>query len=142
MVGDGYGLSKTSVWRCVHSVTNILLHHATDYICMPFARHEVMEAHQGFHAIAGVLRVIGLVDGTLIPIANPSALDQAFICRKGFAAINDQVVVDHRGMFTDMVQKWPGSTHDSFVWANSAVGEDAEREVFGQIIFLGDSGYP
>ncbi len=37
--GDGYGPSKTSVWRCVHSVTNILLRHATDYIRMPFARH-------------------------------------------------------------------------------------------------------
>ncbi|KAF4110753.1 hypothetical protein G5714_007784 [Onychostoma macrolepis] len=114
----------------------------TNYIRMPFARHEVMEAHQGFHAIAGVPQVIGLVDRTLIPIANPSALDQAFICRKGFAAINVQVVVDHRGMFTDMVAKWPGSTHDSFVWANSAAGQDAERGVLGRPFFLGDSGYP
>lgn len=31
-VMDGYGLSKTSLWRCVHSVTNIILHHATEYI--------------------------------------------------------------------------------------------------------------
>ncbi len=38
-----------------------------------------MEAHQGFHAIAGVLRVIGLVDGTLLHIANLSALNQALI---------------------------------------------------------------
>ncbi|XP_067245484.1 putative nuclease HARBI1 [Chanodichthys erythropterus] len=109
---------------------------------MPSGRHELMEAHQGFHAIAGIPRIIGLVDGTLIPIANPSALDQAFICRKGFAAINVQVVVDHRGMFADMVAKWPGSTHDSFLWANSVVGQDAERGFFGQSIFLGDSGYP
>ncbi len=32
MVGDGYGLSKISVWWCIHSVTNILLRHATVYI--------------------------------------------------------------------------------------------------------------
>ncbi len=79
VVGDGYGLSKTLVRRRVHSVTNILLHHATVYICLPLVRHEVMEAHQGLHAIAGVPQVIGLVDGTLVPIATPSALDQAFI---------------------------------------------------------------
>ncbi len=79
MVGDGYGLSKTSVWRCGYSVTHILLRHATVYMCMPLARHEVMEAHQGFHAIAGVPRVIGIVDRILVPIATPSALDQAFI---------------------------------------------------------------
>ncbi|KAL0148290.1 hypothetical protein M9458_056436, partial [Cirrhinus mrigala] len=69
--------------------------------------HKVMEVHQGFHAIASISRVIGLVDGTLIPITNPSALDQAFICCKGFAAINVQVVVDNRGMFADVVAKWP-----------------------------------
>ncbi|KAL0151779.1 hypothetical protein M9458_052930, partial [Cirrhinus mrigala] len=50
--------------------------------------HKVMEVHQGFHTIASIAGVIGLADGILIPIANPSALDQAFICRKGFAAIN------------------------------------------------------
>nr|XP_055048163.1 putative nuclease HARBI1 [Misgurnus anguillicaudatus] len=104
---DGYGLSKTSVWLCVHSVTNVLPRHATDYIRMPSTMHEVMETHQGFHAIAGIPLVIGLVDGTLIHISNPSALDQAFICRKGFAAINVQVVVDHRGVITDVVAKWP-----------------------------------
>nr|XP_055065258.1 putative nuclease HARBI1 [Misgurnus anguillicaudatus] len=124
VVGDGYGVSKTSVWRCVHSVTDILLQHATDYFRMQSARHKVMEAHQSFHSIAGIPRIIGLVDGTLVPIANPSALDQAFICHKGYAAINVQVVVD------------------SFVWANSALGQDAERVVFGQSFFLGDSGYP
>ncbi|XP_048065354.1 putative nuclease HARBI1 [Megalobrama amblycephala] len=120
---------------------DILLRHATDYIHMPSARHE-MEVHQGFHAIACIPRIIGLVDGTLIPIANPSALGQAFVCHKGFTAIDVQVVVDHRGMFADVVAKWPGSTHDSFVWANSVVGQDTERGVFGQSIFLGDSSYP
>ncbi len=71
MVGDGYGLSKTSVWLFIHSVTNILLRHATIYICTPLARDKVIEAHQGFYAIAGVPRVIGLVDGTIVPIATP-----------------------------------------------------------------------
>ncbi|KAI2644742.1 hypothetical protein H4Q32_026611 [Labeo rohita] len=89
-----------------------------------------------------ILRVIGLVEGTLIPIANPLALDQAFICRKGFVAINVQMMMDNRRMFAVVVAKWPGGTHDSFVWANSVVGQDAERGVFGQSFFLGDSSYP
>ncbi|KAK9978900.1 hypothetical protein ABG768_020637 [Culter alburnus] len=117
VVGDGYGLSNTSVWRCVHSVMDILLRHATDYIHMPSARQE-MEVHQGFHAIAGI----------------PQVIDLAFICRKGFTAIDVQVVVDHRGMFADVVAKWPGSTQDSFGWANSVVGQDAER-FFSYIFF-------
>ncbi|XP_016117085.1 putative nuclease HARBI1 [Sinocyclocheilus grahami] len=142
VVGKGYGLSKTSVWRCVHTVTNALLRHAGDYIRLPATRQEVQEVHQGCHAIAGIPRVLGLVDGTLIPIANPSVIDQAYISRKGYAAINVQVIVDHRGVISDLVARWPGSTHDSFVWANSAVGEQVDREGFGQSLFLGDSGYP
>ncbi|XDV26141.1 hypothetical protein PO909_029919 [Leuciscus waleckii] len=142
VVGEGYGLSKTSVWRCVHTVTNAFLRHAGDYIRLPATRQEVQEVHQGCHAIAGIPRVLGLVDGTLIPIANPSVIDQANISRKGYAAINVQVIVDHRGVISDLVARWPSSTHDSFVWANSAVDEQAEREGFGQSLFLGDSGYP
>ncbi|XDV41528.1 hypothetical protein PO909_010388, partial [Leuciscus waleckii] len=75
VVGEGYGLSKTSVWRCVHTVTNALLRHAGDYIRLPATCQEVQEVHQGGHAIAGIPRVLGLVDGTLIPIANPSVID-------------------------------------------------------------------
>ncbi|KAJ3602710.1 hypothetical protein NHX12_030459 [Muraenolepis orangiensis] len=142
VVGDGYGLSKTSVWRCVEAVTNLLLGHANDYIRLPSTRQEIMEVHQGFYAIAGIPRVIGLVDGTLIPIANPSMRDQAFISRKGYAAINVQVVVDSMGVFLDLVARWPGSIHDSFLWANSVVGQHAEQGIFGQSLFLGDSGYP
>ncbi len=73
---------------------NILLHHATDYSHMPSTMYEVIEVYLGFHTIASIPRVIGLADGTLIPIANPSALDQAFVCHKGFAAINVQVAVE------------------------------------------------
>lgn len=36
----------------------------------------------------------------------------------------------------------PGSTHDSFVWANSAICQVAEEGGFGDSWLLGDSGYP
>lgn len=136
VVGDGIGLSKASVSRSVEAVTNILVHHAQAHIKMPATRVEIQQAHQGFHAVAGIPQVIGLVDGTLIPVSNPSMDDPTFICRKGYSAINTQVVVDHNGLIVDVVGKWPGSTHDSYVWANSAVGQDAARGVFGRSFFL------
>ncbi|XP_030284378.1 putative nuclease HARBI1 [Sparus aurata] len=109
---------------------------------MPTTRDEVRQVHQGFHAVAGIPWVIGVVDGTLIPIHNPSLVDPCWIGRKHYAAINTQVVVDHNGLITDIVAKWPGGTHDSFMWANSAVGQKAGRGEFGRSILLGDSGYP
>lgn len=51
------------------------------------------------------------------------------------------VVCDHLEIFTDIVAKWPGSTHDSFVLANSAICQMAEERAFGEGWLLGDSGY-
>uniref|UniRef100_A0A915E902 Peptidase C1A papain C-terminal domain-containing protein n=1 Tax=Ditylenchus dipsaci TaxID=166011 RepID=A0A915E902_9BILA len=34
---------------------------------------------------------------------------------KNFHSVNVQVIVDYRGMFTNVVAKWPGSTHDAFI---------------------------
>ena len=52
---------------------------------------EVRRVHQGFFQVAGIPRVLGLVDGTLIPIHNPSLVDPAWVCRKHFTALNVQV---------------------------------------------------
>uniref|UniRef100_UPI0037E94BCA putative nuclease HARBI1 n=1 Tax=Semicossyphus pulcher TaxID=241346 RepID=UPI0037E94BCA len=142
VVGDGTGLSKASVSRSVAAVTPIFLRHARTHIRMPTTRDEVRQVHRGFHAMAGIPRVIGVVDGTLIPIHNPSLVDPCWIGRKHYAAINTQVAVDHDGLITDIVARWPGGTQDSFVWANSAVGQKAGRGEFSRSIFLGDSGYP
>ena len=114
---------------CMRSATPFLCH-ARDFIRIPATRQEVQEVHQGFHAIAGVPRILGLVDGTLVPISEPSVLDQAYISRKSYVGINVQV--DHRGLILDLVVKWPGSTHDSFAWANFAVSEEAETGGFGR----------
>ncbi|XP_061564125.1 putative nuclease HARBI1 [Cololabis saira] len=130
VVGDGTGLSKASVSQSVAAVTPILL---------PTTREEI---HQGFHAMAGIPRVIGVVDGTLIPILNPSLVYPCWIGRKHFSAINTQVVVDHKGLITDIVARWPGGTHGSYVFVNSALGQKAARGEFGWSFLLGDSGYP
>ncbi|XP_061074813.1 putative nuclease HARBI1 [Conger conger] len=101
-----------------------------------------------FYAVGSFQEVVGdgtglsKASGTLIPLLNPSLVDPSWICRKHFPAVNTQVVVDHDGLIVDIVARWPGSTHDSFVWANSAVGQKAGRGMFGRSIFLGDSGYP
>ena len=56
-----------------------------------------------------------------------------------YTALNIQVVADHAGLVTDIVARWPGATHDAFMWENSAVGQRAARGEYGDSVFLGDS---
>ncbi|KAL2080618.1 hypothetical protein ACEWY4_024411 [Coilia grayii] len=141
VLGDGLGLSRSSISRAVTAVTQVLLQ-LTARVTFPVGQAAIARVNEGFHTIAGIPRVIGAVDGTLIPIASPSENEPIYICRKGFAAVNVQVVCDHEGRFTDVVAKWPGSTHDSFMWANCGLRQVAEDGGFGGCWLLGDSGYP
>lgn len=43
--------------------------------------------------------------------------------------------------FLDIVARYPGSTHDSFIFNNSQLKQRFERGTYGQSILLGDSGY-
>jgi hypothetical protein len=49
----------------------------------------------GFYRIARIPGVLGAVDGTLIPILAPSEDEYAYVCRKGFHALNVQAVVSY-----------------------------------------------
>lgn len=72
----------------------------------------------------------GVVDGTLVPILTRQEDGHVYICRKGYAAINCQVICDHQGGILDIVARGPGSTHNSFVTvrAKAALGVPKKEE--------------
>ena len=118
VVGDDLGLSKSSVSKTVTAVTPLLLQLMKNILISPQTPEEIQLANQH---IDNISRVMGITDGTLIPVSNPVVNEPLYIYRKGYPAINVQIVCDHKGMFNDIVAKWLGRTHDSFVWATSAV---------------------
>lgn len=62
----------------------------------------------------------------------------------GFHSINTQAICDHKGSLTNIVAKWPGLNHDSFIIRGSNVGTDLEvhhRGIDVDWVLLGDSGY-
>ncbi|KFM76042.1 putative nuclease HARBI1, partial [Stegodyphus mimosarum] len=72
----------------------------------------------------GFPNVIGAIDGTLINIQRPSVDDWfVFISRKGKFALNIQLVCDAKMEILDVVARWPGSTHDFFMWKRSKLRE-------------------
>ena len=79
-----------------------------------------------FAEIAGFPNVIGAIDCTHIAIKAPSEGEYAYVNRKHFHSLNVQIICDAQMRLTNIVARWPGSTHDSFVVTNSSVGNRLE----------------
>lgn len=90
--------------------------------------------------MGGFPGVIGCVDGTHIRITSPKKnIQRAYVNRKSYHSINVcgkfvrmginffvQAICDHTGAFLHVSAKWPGSTHDSFAFKNTAAWDAFE----------------
>lgn len=68
-----------------------------------------------FPRIAAFPDVIGSIDDIQIAIKTPSREEYVFVNRKKFHSINVMDVCNADLKFLDLIAKWPGTTHDSFV---------------------------
>ncbi|XP_068734006.1 putative nuclease HARBI1 [Montipora capricornis] len=140
VVADTMGISKASASRCVHSFTQCLKSIAGEWIIFPTSREEVNETMTKFYSIGAFPKVMGAIDGTLIPIRAPAKEEHLYVCHKGFHAINVMAVCDAEMRFTNIVAKWHGSVHDSAIFNGSALQIHMEtKQQEGWL--LGDRGY-
>jgi len=123
MLGRSAGLSQASVSRIITGVTDALCKLANRTIMFPLNQQAITDNKQAFSAIAGFPNVIGAIDCTHIPIKSPTENEEAFVNRKGIHTINVQAVCDANMRLLDLVAKWPGGTHDSFIWRSSSLHE-------------------
>lgn len=144
VVGDIIGIDKSTVSRVVIAFCHALLKRSKDFINFPFSDEEKEKIKQGFFKIGGFPSVVGCIDGTHVRLLlAPHEGENDYVNRKSFHSINVQCITDHTGKFLDVVAKWPGCTHDSFIFRNSDVKEYLERnhKTLDKGILLGDSGY-
>ncbi len=140
VTGDVHNISKSSVSRIVRDVSISLSRQAPTYINLPQQNiHTTMES---FSNIAHFPSVIGAIDCTHVSIKAPSEDEHLYVNRKGYHSVNIQAVCDSKMLFLDAVAKWPGSTHDAFIWANSGLSGRFENGEMPNGWLLGDSGYP
>ena len=123
MIGRSCRLSQSSVSAAVSNVTEALVRRASNFIRFPTDQPTLLNNRLAFHRVAGFPNVIAAIDCTHIAIKAPSANEEAFVNRKGSisslgCAINVQAACDADMKLLNIVAKWPGSTHDSFVWRN------------------------
>ncbi|XP_047468574.1 putative nuclease HARBI1 [Penaeus chinensis] len=142
VIGDSCGLTQASISRIIAAVTRVLTEKARIEIKFPSSANDLRKTVQDFSRIANFPRVIGAIDGTHIPIKAPYVDEHIYVNRKRFHSLNLQVVCNADGLITSYNTRYPGSTHDAFIWSNCALRTRFETGEFGENYLLGDSGYP
>ncbi|XP_046402545.1 putative nuclease HARBI1 isoform X1 [Ischnura elegans] len=139
-------LSQPSVSRAIKEITEWLNSPQIlgKWIIFPLRPNERAEAILRNYQNAGMPGVLGYVDGTHIAIKAPREEEHLYVNRKLFHSINVQIVSNSDLKIYNILARYPGSSHDSFVWANSAIRQKlAEFWATGERCWLlGDSGYP
>lgn len=88
--------------------------------------------------------MVGCIDCTHVAIACPNENEHIFVNRKHYHSLNVQLVCDENLKILNIVNNFPGSTHDAYIWRQcelSRVMERIYRENNENSFFLlGDSG--
>ncbi|XP_038047967.1 putative nuclease HARBI1 [Patiria miniata] len=142
MHGDLHDMSAPSVSRIIHRVCRAINREANRVIKFPVRQHDVNRAQRDFFAIAGFPEVVGAVDGSHIRLYGAPLMDDEhlYVNRKGWHSINIQVICDANYLITNVVARWPGSTHDSAIIHGSVIG-DMFSDGRLQGMLIGDSAY-
>ncbi|KAK0144348.1 putative nuclease HARBI1 [Merluccius polli] len=140
-LADRSGMSQGALSRAIPAVLNGIIRISARYIRFPYDAVNQAHIKAQFAEIAGFPNVIGAIDCTHIAIKAPSEGEYAYVNRKHFHSLNVQVICDAQMRLTNIVARWPGATHDSFVLTNSSVGNRLEAGRVCDGWLIGDSGY-
>ncbi|KAL6455329.1 hypothetical protein MHYP_G00362230 [Metynnis hypsauchen] len=112
---------------------------------------EALELARRFEAISRIPQIMGLIDGTHIPVLPPRDGYKDFVNRKGWPSYVLQGVVDDKGCFWNISCKMPGSAHDATVLRQSELFQKAHllpkgvKNIEGEevrLLVVGDPAYP
>ena len=145
VLADTIGVSQTTVSNAVKKVVKALNHPVIvrKFIrCRPndsdFCRRNATD----FARIGRFPNIIGAIDGSCIRIDRPAHTGWQYYCRKGYTAINVLAAVNARGRFVYVNANFPGSVHDSSVYAYSTLKHAFENgHVLPGYCLVGDSGF-
>ena len=110
---------------------------------MPQTEGGITKTQREFYRVARFPSVIGALDCTHVAIQSPGGdRGEIYRNRKGYFSINVQAICDANIIMTNIVSRWPGSTHDATIFNNSQINASFEAGEFPNCFLLGDSGYP
>ena len=97
VIGDTFGVDKSTVSRAITDVSQALIAKQHLFIKWPLTNDECTTIKNEFYLHGGFPCVIGCVDGTHVRLQVPSKHENNYVNRKGFHSINVQGVCNHEG---------------------------------------------
>lgn len=107
--------------RYIAKYTDIIINNLSPvYIKFPQTGPEIQRTKADFRIKYNVPGTLGVIDGTHVAVsALKHDIEHAYVNRKGFHSINVQIVCDSRMIITNINARYPGSTHDSYIFGGS-----------------------
>ena len=92
MAADTSVISQPSASRILQKFCQAFCNHYSDLIQWYNSDEELLQARRQYYQETRIKGLLGMIDGSMTPIKGVTGPDEpAYICRKGFAAINCQV---------------------------------------------------
>ena len=126
MTANSYGIAKCTVGRVVEEIFTLISENVgPSFIVFPSDKNDVLNETSCFLQKFGFSQVTDCVDGTDIPIKQPSENANAhnYFSYKLFYTLNCQAICNAYGKFINVEIKLQGSVHDVRVFANYKVQE-------------------
>uniref|UniRef100_A0A3Q3GWN6 Putative nuclease HARBI1 n=1 Tax=Labrus bergylta TaxID=56723 RepID=A0A3Q3GWN6_9LABR len=136
-------ISQQTISRTMPAVCAAIKVLSAQYIRFPFNDAQQTVIKRGFYEIAGFPNVTGAIDCTHMRLKPLSMNDYAHINCKNYHSIDVQIICNAKLSLLNVVARWPGGMHDTFIMQNSSVGTRLQEGALqGQSHLLGDNGYP
>lgn len=146
MTANTFGIARCTVGQVVQEICTVLTKNlGPELIKFPQTKEEVSTATAAFLQRFGFPQVIGCVDGTHIPIKQPSENANDYFSYKQIYSINCQGICNAFGQFINVEVKWPGSLHNARVFANSEIQKlfsDGKLKLFYKELIPGEECVP
>ncbi|KAJ1188016.1 hypothetical protein NDU88_004781 [Pleurodeles waltl] len=137
------GISQPSFSAFLPKVLDAIISLTTHHVSFPNTQQKQQETKQGFYQINGFPHVLGAIDCTYVRIVPPAATEHLYLNRKHTHSVNVQAIVDHHGLITNIVAKYPGSIHDSFIFCHSTINQHFQDGRYGNgLLVASDPPYP
>ncbi|XP_067625734.1 putative nuclease HARBI1 [Eurosta solidaginis] len=138
-------VARSTVSTILDDVLNVM----NQLVCPQWVKLEMDEPKQRrsrdyFYTKYKIPSIIGCIDATHIKIIKPSTDEHLFYNRKGYFSMNAMIICDADMKIRTVDARYPGSSHDSFVWnVNRARRHFLRKYESGDRTskLLGDSGY-